>query len=141
MPKTSGLKERTPLFFFRKSFFHSLGNNCLTATPGGPLHPSTRGVLRASSGPGSLKKSHRHLTASVPSPQLEHLAQIISGKRTERRRFRGRAPWEITQIFAVPRASLSGEACDIGMVSAALSPCHLNLCAIQDSPGVTALPI
>ena len=33
------LKEGTPLFFSRKSFFHSLNDKCQTAEPGGPSTP------------------------------------------------------------------------------------------------------
>jgi hypothetical protein len=32
-------RKEGPLFFFRKSFFHSLGDKCQTAAPGGPSTP------------------------------------------------------------------------------------------------------
>ena len=70
------------LFFSQKMFFYSLGDKCQTAAPGGPSTPPPVGP-RASSGPGPLKKSHRHWSGSVPQaaakPALRHAGLYGAG--------------------------------------------------------------
>jgi hypothetical protein len=62
-------------FFFRKSFFHSLGDKCQTAAPSGPstpppLHPSTRGVPAPTPAAGESRSRDVMNPLPFPRPQL-----------------------------------------------------------------------
>ena len=46
-------RKKIPLFFFQKMFFYSLGDKCLTATPGGRSTPPPVGSPRQP--PGKLR--------------------------------------------------------------------------------------
>ena len=76
MPKTSRLKEGSPSFFFRKSFFHSLGDKCQTAAPGGPSTPPPVGSPAPAQDLGHSRSRIVIEPASVPEaaakPALRH---------------------------------------------------------------------
>ena len=74
-----GLRERNPLFFFRKCFFHSLGDTCLTAARCGPSTPPPVGS------PRQLRTWARPEVANVieplpfPAPRLHQTGTCPEG--------------------------------------------------------------